>query len=157
MVDTCSVLAHIWVLALINVSAITSRLIKVVASVTNTTKHSKDVLTVAIHTEVVEHVTLIYINTPLLIVGVWVHEAHLTLTPEGPWLIQALAILAKSWVLRALINVLTEEAVAPEPNITNTLEGAISVDALSIAVTSTIVGETLIDIPTSFPISWKNQ
>lgn len=153
LVDTCSVLAHGWVVTLVNIGAITSRFIKVVASVTDTTKHSKNVLTLAIHTEVVEHVTLVYINTLLFIVGVWVHEAHLTVTLEGPRVVQALAILAQGWVLRALIYVLTEGSVAPEPDITHTLEGSVSVDALSVAVTATVVGETLIDVPTSFPIS----
>lgn len=153
LVDTRSVLAHVWIVTLVNVGAITSRRIKVVASVTDTTKHSKDVLTLAIHTEVVEHLTLVYINTVQFIGGVWVHEAHLTVTLEGPWVVQAMAILTQGWVLRALIYVLTEGAVAPEPDITHTLEGAVSVDALSVAVTATVVGETLVDIPTSFPIS----
>lgn len=82
MVQTRSILAHIWVVTLINVSAVTSCLIKVVAGITDATKHPKDVFTLAIHTEIVKHVTLIYVNTLLLIVSVWMHEAHLTVTLE---------------------------------------------------------------------------
>ena len=85
-VDTRSILAHIGVVTLVNVGTVASRFIKMVALVTDATEHTKDVLTQAIHTQVTEHVALIYINTLPLIVWfiVWVrmHEAHLTVTAE---------------------------------------------------------------------------
>lgn len=85
-VDARSILAHIRVVALIYVGTVASRFVKMVAFVTDATEHTKDVFTLAIHTQVTEHVALIYINTCLLIVWliVWVrmHEAHLTVTAE---------------------------------------------------------------------------
>lgn len=128
-----------------------------VAIITDATEHTKNIFALSINTKITEHITFIDVNTSLLFVWVWMHETHLTVTLEGPRVIKALAIFTTCRVLRTLINILTEETITPEPGITHTLERPVSVDALSVTITTSIVGEALIDITTHLAITCQKN
>lgn len=155
LVDARAVLTHIGILTFVDVCAVTTSLVQMISLITDATEHAKYVLTLAVNTQVTEHVTLINVYTGLFVVRVRMHETHLTVTLEGPWVIEALAILTQGWVLCTLINILTEETISTETSITHTLERSISVDALGIAVTTSIVGETFVHITTYLSVTCK--
>jgi len=84
-------------------------------------EHAEEVDALAVDAEVVEHVALVDVDARLLVSRLGVHEPHVALAPERARVIEALAVLAQIRVVRALVHVLTREAVPPEPRVTNAL------------------------------------
>ena len=58
-VDARAVLAGLWVLALVDVGAVAARLVQLEALVADAAEHAVDVLALAEHAQVAEHLTLV--------------------------------------------------------------------------------------------------
>ena len=81
-VGAVSIHARDDIFTFIDVSAVTTRLIQLESLVTETFEHSMLILTLAVDTNIVKQLTLINVNTVILVSSVRMHEPHLTLTPE---------------------------------------------------------------------------
>ena len=65
--------------------------------------------------------TLVDIDTRLLVAFVRVHESHFALAAERAGIIETLAVLAKCWVVGAFVNVLADVTVSAETRVANAL------------------------------------
>ena len=50
------------------------------------------------------------------------HESHFTLAPEGSRIVEALTVLAQSWVFGTFVDVLTDVSVSAESIVTGALQ-----------------------------------
>jgi len=125
-VDAGAILAGLWALTFVYISAVATGTIELVALVTFTTEHAKDVLAATKDTEITEHLTLVDVYASLLITLVRVHEAHLALATISTRIIQAVTIFTEGAILCALIDVLAVVAVASKTSITHALQNSFS-------------------------------
>lgn len=147
-VDALSIQARLRTFTLVYVGTIASRIVKLISFIALASKHAKNIFAASEYTQVVEHLTFIYVNTRGLAVIVGMHESHFALAAKGARVVEAVAVLAQTLLVQALVHVLARVAVALEAAVAHTLERSVRVNALGILVTSAIVGETLVDIST---------
>ena len=50
------------------------------------------------------------------------HESHFALAPEGSRIVEALTVLAQSWVFGTFVDVLTDVSVSAESIVTGALQ-----------------------------------
>lgn len=110
------------ILALVDVRAISSGAIQLVALLALAAEHTEYVLAATEHAEIAEHFAFVYVHAGLLVVLVGMHEAHLALAAERPGVIEAASVLAESIVIGAFVDVLAGVAVASEASVANALE-----------------------------------
>lgn len=81
------------------------------------TEHAEYILATTEHAQITEHLALVYIDARLLVTLVGVHEAHLALASKRSRIIEAVAILAKSIVVGAFVDILTSVAIPSEASV----------------------------------------
>lgn len=86
-IDAGAVLARLWALALVYVGAVAAGAVQFIALVTLAAEHAEDVLAVAKHAQVAEHLALVDVDASLLVMLVRVHEAHLAFATISPRII----------------------------------------------------------------------
>lgn len=147
-VDTIAILTRLRILTFVDVGTVATRFVQLESFVANAAEHAVDVLALAENAEVTEHQTLVDVcndhqryeskwwsinwnddddgwmrtDAGLLVAFVGVHESHFALTAERSWVIQTLPVIAESRVVRALIDVLANGAVAAETGIAHALK-----------------------------------
>lgn len=81
------------------------------------TEHAEYILATTEHAQITEHLALVYIDARLLVTLVGVHEAHLALASKRSGIIEAVAVLAKSIVVGAFVDILTSVAIPSEASV----------------------------------------
>lgn len=84
------------------------------------------------------------------------HETHLAFAPEGTRVVQALAILAEGGIVRAFVYIQAVVTVSFEAGVALAPEGAVIVYALSVLIATTVVGQTLVYVTATDPITSKS-
>ena len=104
------------------------------------------ILTSSVNTNIGEELTLINVNTVLLVSSAGGHEAHITLASEGPGKIETLSVRTECRVLGTFVNVLAGVTITRKSSIADTPETSVEIDALSILVTASVVSQTFVDV-----------
>lgn len=125
-VDAGAILARLRTLALVHVSAIAAGTIEFVTLVTLAAEHAEDIFTVTENAQVAEHLALVDVYARLFVVLIRVHETHLAFAAISTRIIQAVPVLAKCAVFRALVDVLAAVAVASKASVAHALQEQIS-------------------------------
>jgi hypothetical protein len=58
----------------------------------------------------------------LFVALIRMHESHFALAPEGSRIVEALTVLAQSWIFGTLVDVLADVSISAESIVTGTLE-----------------------------------
>lgn len=145
---TGAVLARLRILAFVDIRAISTGTVQLVSLVALATEHAEYILATTEHAQITEHLALVYIDARLLVTLVGVHEAHLALASKRSGIIEAVAILAKSIVVGAFVDILTSVAIPSEASVAIALERPLRIDALRVRVASSVVRKALVDVPT---------
>jgi len=93
-VDASAILAGLWALALVHVSAIATGTIQLVTLVALAAEHAEDVLAVAEHAQIAKHLAFVDIHASLLVMFIWMHETHFALAAISARIVQAMSVFA---------------------------------------------------------------
>jgi len=121
-VDASAILTGLWAFALVHIGAVATGTIQLVTFVALAAEHAEDILAMAEHAQITEHIALVDVYAGLLVMLVRMHEAHFALAAISARIVQAMSVLAERDVLRTLVDILAAVAVAPETGIAYALQ-----------------------------------
>lgn len=117
-----TVLTALRTLALVNIRAIATRPVQLVAIVALAPEHSKYIFALSKNAKIVEHFAFVDVDAGLLVALVGMHETHLTFASERPGVIEAVTVLTQTGIIGTLVNVNARVPITSKSCVTDALQ-----------------------------------